>query len=422
MINLTGAESLKTFRSFFAYDANGNMKTNEREGLDYGYNFLNLTAEARDLSDNVLAQYRWLADGTKAGVRDTAAGANGYEYLGSLVYKRLNGQLQLESAAFGGGRIEVSQGSSGASYTPNYYLTDHLGSTRVIWNGSTAIRSDFTPFGTRWTNGAAAASRYQFTGYEDQPLLDDKYMDAGARFYNHMTFNTIDPLAEARPRESPYAYTGNNPINRIDPTGLYYYDYGMSVYRTDAGEIVSWEEVLWNNFIEPAEGNEGGPEEHADWEYNIPLWGTSILADEAWAAGNYYDWVGWILLGMAEGVSFGLAVLETQAVKTAAIGAMRVGATRAGTQTLKSVGLGSTGRTTAKNLTEHLAMQEIMANPKIGEAILRMGPLSDLRWAGWSKMQYIHEASNGQKVIIHYVGKWENGILTHVDDFKFVTP
>jgi hypothetical protein len=48
----------------------------------------------------------------------------------------------------------------------------------VIWNGSTTIqRSDFTPFGTRWTDSSAATSRYQFTGYEDQPLLNDKYMD-----------------------------------------------------------------------------------------------------------------------------------------------------------------------------------------------------------------------------------------------------
>ncbi len=97
--------------------------------LNLEYNYLNLTAEVTDLSDNTLAQaqYRWLADGSKAGVRNNPTGSSGLEYLGSLVYKRDNTGLKLESAGFGGGRIEVSQGTVGNVYTPNYYITDHLG-------------------------------------------------------------------------------------------------------------------------------------------------------------------------------------------------------------------------------------------------------------------------------------------------------
>ena len=37
-------------------------------------------------------------------------------------------------------------------------------------------------------------------------------------------FTTPDPLAEMHPNESPYAYCGANPVNRIDPTGLEYGD------------------------------------------------------------------------------------------------------------------------------------------------------------------------------------------------------
>jgi hypothetical protein len=33
-----------------------------------------------------------------------------------------------------------------------------------------------------------------------------------------------DPLVEARPWESPYSFFGNNPVNRIDPTGLIWND------------------------------------------------------------------------------------------------------------------------------------------------------------------------------------------------------
>ncbi len=84
---------------------------------------------------------------------------------------------------------------------------------------------------------------------------------------------------------------------------------------------------------------------------------------------------------------------------------------------LKPLGLGSTGRTVANNLTEQLAMKEIMSNPTAGKVI--MEGLKDSRWTGWSKMQYIHKGLNGSKTTIHYVGKWEKGILKAVDDFKF---
>jgi len=33
-------------------------------------------------------------------------------------------------------------------------------------------------------------------------------------------FTTPDPLAERHPDESPYLYCGNNPVNRVDPTGM----------------------------------------------------------------------------------------------------------------------------------------------------------------------------------------------------------
>ncbi len=84
---------------------------------------------------------------------------------------------------------------------------------------------------------------------------------------------------------------------------------------------------------------------------------------------------------------------------------------------LKPLGLGSTGRVTAENLTEQLAMKEIMSNPTLGKTI--MTGMKDSRWLGWNKMQYTHTALDGTKTTIHYVGKFKNGILKAVDDFKF---
>jgi hypothetical protein len=128
-------------------------------------------------------------------------------------------------------------------------------------------------------------------------------------------------------------------------------------------------------------------------------------------------------------LSFGLgAVIKNISVKIASKVAIKGLSARAfyttvrstlgkGNSLLKPLGLGSTGRTVANNLTEELAMKEAMANPSIGKMI--MEGITDMRWPGWSKMQYIHTSLDGNKTVIHYVGKFENGILRYVDDFKF---
>jgi hypothetical protein len=83
------------------------------------------------------------------------------------------------------------------------------------------------------------------------------------------------------------------------------------------------------------------------------------------------------------------------------------------------LGLGSTGRTIAGNLTEQLAMEETMSNPSIGRVLELKNGMTDNRWLqadGWVKMS--NEAAHG--VEIHYVGQWQNGVLNAVDDFKFI--
>jgi len=91
-------------------------------------------------------------------------------------------------------------------------------------------------------------------------------------------------------------------------------------------------------------------------------------------------------------------------------------------EVLKPLGLGSTGRTTATNLTEKLAMKEAMSNPSAGKVIIHNMKDTSGRWHGWSKMQHVHTSPEGTKTVIHYVGKWEQGVLKAVDDFKFITP
>jgi len=64
-----------------------------------------------------------------------------------------------------------------------------------------------------------------------------------------------------------------------------------------------------------------------------------------------------------------------------------------------------------------MAMKDALSNPMLGTRI--MEGLKDSRWLGWTKMEYKVKTANGINAIVHYVAKWEKGILKAVDDFKF---
>jgi hypothetical protein len=61
----------------------------------------------------------------------------------------------------------------------------------------------------------------------------------------------IDPLAEIVPNLSPYHYGYNNPIRFFDIIGMYSYNWNTGNYQDSNGNVVSWDEVQSNNYVEP---------------------------------------------------------------------------------------------------------------------------------------------------------------------------
>ena len=211
LLGLAGASSL------CEYDANGNMKKDALGDLRFNYNLLNLLQEVTGADDTPKAKYAYSADGVKLSVSD---GANGYDYLGSLIYVRTNGSLSLDQAIFDGGAVRPN----GAV---DYFVKDHLGSVRVIVDQAGTVReqNDYYPYGERCpesTYAISAVNRYKYNGKEEQTVGALGMLDYGARMYQAGIGRWFvpDPLAEQNPSVSLYAYCSNNPINRIDLDGL----------------------------------------------------------------------------------------------------------------------------------------------------------------------------------------------------------
>ena len=100
-----------------------------------------------------------------------------------------------------------------------YQLKDHLSSNSltVTKNGTVLSKEEFYPFGET-SFGSYSKKRYRFTGKEQDDCSGLYYY--GARYYAPWTckFLSVDPIYN--PAESPYVYSGNDPINFNDPSGM----------------------------------------------------------------------------------------------------------------------------------------------------------------------------------------------------------
>ena len=131
-----------------------------------------------------------------------------------------------------GGYVDLNDNGTPTSW--NYYVTDHLGSTRRVVDSNDSIKEtiNYYPFGSEMRMESPAlltggtSHPFRFTGKELDRLNSLNMYDFGARMYDVAgvpMWTSIDPLAEKYYNVSPYAYCENNPINAIDPDGNDYW-------------------------------------------------------------------------------------------------------------------------------------------------------------------------------------------------------
>lgn len=106
-----------------------------------------------------------------------------------------------------------------ASGAVQYLHSDLLGTPRLVTSSAGAAIGtvSFDTFGNRTTQ-IGTQSAFGFTGNWTDP--DTGLLYLRARDYDPATgqFLTVDPAVDKT--RQPYAYTGNNPVSRTDPTGL----------------------------------------------------------------------------------------------------------------------------------------------------------------------------------------------------------
>ena len=163
--------------------------------------------------------------------------------------------LAASAGIAGGGRITKTNNS----YAIQYFITDHLGSTRSIVNdnGNITAQYNYYPFGRQWEDAGLMANtnRYRFNGKEEQTTGQTNWLDYGARMYDSETgrWFTQDPLAEMYYSVSQYAYCMNNPVNYIDP-------YGMAIEETDDSWTITGDDIFtfWDYLMEILDGSGAG--------------------------------------------------------------------------------------------------------------------------------------------------------------------
>ena len=165
----------------------------------------------------------------------------GYTYNGDglRMSKTINGMTtQFTWDTSGGVPLVLSDGTNSYVYgtaglpleeiTPSgtyYYHQDRLGSTRTVTDASGNVVATYTydPYGNVTGTTGNLNNPLQFAGqYTD---AESGLIYLRARYYDPSTaqFLTVDPLVGTT--QSPYGYTGDNPLNGTDPLGLWTHGY-----------------------------------------------------------------------------------------------------------------------------------------------------------------------------------------------------
>ena len=213
--------------SNYEYDANGNVTLVRENGNirfdQFEYDTRNLPERLRNNHPNtVTVNYHYNAAGQRIYKNPSTENEPEYYILdGDQILGVIKEDSLLNWNIWGNGivgRVEKNAGNLDRFY----YLQDHLGSTRVVVNDTGMVMEayDHYPFGVKMPGriflSGTGITKNLFTGKERDKETHWDYF--GARYYHPAIgrWMRVDPLSDDSPSLTPYHYTNNNPINRVD--------------------------------------------------------------------------------------------------------------------------------------------------------------------------------------------------------------
>lgn len=223
--------------SEYEYDSNGALTQDKNRGItsityDYGHH----PSTIRNTNERKTINNDYNSDGRKlrsSHVTFTPNGHGGYRHI-SIQDLYIDGLILRGGKPllwqFDGGYVDLD--ANGAPTSWNYYITDHLGSTRMVVSSNESIREmiNYYPFGSEMRMEVPAKMQqaegskhpFRFTGKELDKLNGLNMYDFGARLYDVAgvpMWTSVDPLAEKYYPFTPYSYCMGDPVNKIDPDG-----------------------------------------------------------------------------------------------------------------------------------------------------------------------------------------------------------
>jgi RHS repeat-associated protein len=203
----------------FTYDANGNTTVIGDRVLVYNQNNRLIRVER---NGTVLGEYIYNGLGQRVIKEvDGVTTVFHYDFDGKVIAESLpDGTLTAEYFYMGKIRIAKVEVGNGKMY---YYLNDRLGTPQIMTddNGNVVWEASYKPFGQASVNTkSSVTNNFRFPGqYHDQETgfhyNYHRYYDPGTGRYL-----TPDPIGLIG-GINLFAYVENNPINWIDPIGLY---------------------------------------------------------------------------------------------------------------------------------------------------------------------------------------------------------